>query len=127
MNSDDLNSTQPPPSPPTLQTNPPTSSSNDLSEAWHSPTFDPNSIDWKEAPLDMVMFLNGSPLVHEMEPPVLLAYVKRCSELRQNHHAQGAALRREATELGAEKKEKKTKAKKEGVALAEELFKSLGL
>ena len=55
--------------------------------------------------------LNGQVLVHEMSPEQLVAYVKRCNELRASAQARNKALRQESESHGivADKKPRKGK------------------
>ncbi len=64
---------------------------------------------WTDAPLDTILEFGETIMPHEMTDEELLEYVKRAENLRASSQTRKAALNKEATALGVEKKKKKPK------------------
>ncbi len=63
------------------------------------------------------------PMVHEMTPEQLVAYIKECAAKRQSAAARRTSLHKEAAALGVKRESKK---KKSSVDLAMDLLNQLG-
>jgi hypothetical protein len=84
-----------------------------------STTLSPDSKSWNEAPLEEIVL--KEPLLHEMSPEALTAYVQRCNLLRSSAQTRKAALRQES---GVQKAPRKKKSNVEmALALLEKIKK----